>query len=445
MIFVYIQIYFAARKRARRHVPKKPPIASPSKYKTSAAALNNIPNTQTQLKTISPKNSKMALPTMKSSVTPNLQAQQDEISSKNCDTLTPKVVTTALIEQPIVEQLTKDKQMNTGYIQNGNVNNNDNICSRNNLDSLSDSVRLTKENNFKNSESKTDIIKENTNCRSSISSGKSDSINCSSHSVEKNHNEKVIFCKTNCLFLNRTSIDLPWADESDYEDTIIADNTFDLKLSDILEKEATQRRGESNSDPISKNSQEIEVEKEEKTDKNITEVVLGPVLNTDPVTEKIETPQKETIRTITSNGSVGRIKSPQAQMEAEPSSSDSGTAVKKLKFKFTGRKNSKANREMIDIGRMKQKDHEKERKRIARNKETRATLIIGLIMGAFILSWLPFFLMYVLGALCPDCYIAPWGFAIAFWVGYSNSALNPIIYTIFNNDFRKAFRKILFK
>jgi len=34
--------------------------------------------------------------------------------------------------------------------------------------------------------------------------------------------------------------------------------------------------------------------------------------------------------------------------------------------------------------------------------------------------------------------------ALCVWLGYINSFLNPIIYTIFNLEFRKAFTKILF-
>ncbi|GIY68424.1 alpha-2A adrenergic receptor [Caerostris extrusa] len=88
---------------------------------------------------------------------------------------------------------------------------------------------------------------------------------------------------------------------------------------------------------------------------------------------------------------------------------------------------------------------ERQKRRIAKAKERRATLILGLIMASFILAWLPFFVLYVLEALCKVCDIGPTGFAVAFWLGYCNSALNPIIYTIFNRDFRRAFRKILFK
>lgn len=93
----------------------------------------------------------------------------------------------------------------------------------------------------------------------------------------------------------------------------------------------------------------------------------------------------------------------------------------------------------------KPRDPEKEKRRIARKKEKRATLILGLIMGSFIACWLPFFFLYILVPMCPNCVIPDSAFALAFWLGYMNSALNPAIYTIFNKDFRRAFRRILFK
>ncbi|VVC40877.1 GPCR, rhodopsin-like, 7TM,G protein-coupled receptor, rhodopsin-like [Cinara cedri] len=95
--------------------------------------------------------------------------------------------------------------------------------------------------------------------------------------------------------------------------------------------------------------------------------------------------------------------------------------------------------------RPKPRDPEREKRRIARKKEKRATLILGLIMGSFIACWLPFFFMYILTPLCSVCYIPPQAFTIAFWLGYMNSAINPVIYTIFNKDFRRSFRRVLFK
>jgi len=92
-------------------------------------------------------------------------------------------------------------------------------------------------------------------------------------------------------------------------------------------------------------------------------------------------------------------------------------------------------------------DNERHKRKLAKARERRATLILGLIMAAFICSWLPFFTFYVLRAVCHVCrdYISQGFEAFIFWMGYCNSAINPIIYTIFNRDFRRAFRKILFK
>jgi len=42
------------------------------------------------------------------------------------------------------------------------------------------------------------------------------------------------------------------------------------------------------------------------------------------------------------------------------------------------------------------------------------------------------------------CYYPPLLVSVIGWLGYFNSLLNPVIYTVFNPDFRSAFRKILF-
>ena len=37
-----------------------------------------------------------------------------------------------------------------------------------------------------------------------------------------------------------------------------------------------------------------------------------------------------------------------------------------------------------------------------------------------------------------------WIIDLFFWIGYLNSALNPVIYAYFNRDFRHAFKKLLY-
>jgi octopamine receptor len=74
--------------------------------------------------------------------------------------------------------------------------------------------------------------------------------------------------------------------------------------------------------------------------------------------------------------------------------------------------------------------------------ETKAAKTLAIIVGLFIVCWLPFFTMYVLRAFCEHC-INELLFSIVFWIGYCNSAVNPFIYALFSRDFRLAFKQII--
>ncbi|XP_012344819.1 octopamine receptor beta-1R [Apis florea] len=76
-------------------------------------------------------------------------------------------------------------------------------------------------------------------------------------------------------------------------------------------------------------------------------------------------------------------------------------------------------------------------------RERKAARTLGIIMSAFLACWLPFFLWYIITSLCDTCESSDSVVAVVFWVGYFNSALNPLIYAYFNRDFRVAFRKTL--
>lgn len=79
------------------------------------------------------------------------------------------------------------------------------------------------------------------------------------------------------------------------------------------------------------------------------------------------------------------------------------------------------------------------------NREKRFTFVLAVVIGVFVICWFPFFFTYTLTAICDSCNVPLTLFKFFFWFGYCNSSLNPIIYTIFNNDFRRAFKKILCK
>ncbi|GAB0092528.1 Octopamine receptor beta-3R [Sergentomyia squamirostris] len=77
--------------------------------------------------------------------------------------------------------------------------------------------------------------------------------------------------------------------------------------------------------------------------------------------------------------------------------------------------------------------------------EHKAARTLGIIMGVFLLCWLPFFLWYVITTLCGEeaCPCPDIVVAVLFWIGYFNSTLNPLIYAYFNRDFREAFKNTL--
>lgn len=77
-----------------------------------------------------------------------------------------------------------------------------------------------------------------------------------------------------------------------------------------------------------------------------------------------------------------------------------------------------------------------------RASDHKAAFTLGIITGVFLCCWLPFFIINPINAYDPEL-VHPDVFALSTWLGYVNSCLNPIIYSIFNTEFRDAFKKIL--
>ncbi|XP_048224379.1 5-hydroxytryptamine receptor 1A [Perognathus longimembris pacificus] len=92
----------------------------------------------------------------------------------------------------------------------------------------------------------------------------------------------------------------------------------------------------------------------------------------------------------------------------------------------------------------KNERHAEAKRKMALARERKTVKTLGIIMGTFILCWLPFFIVALVLPFCDkSCHMPELLGAIINWLGYANSLLNPIIYAYFNKDFQNAFKKIV--
>ncbi|XP_048364357.1 5-hydroxytryptamine receptor 1E [Sphaerodactylus townsendi] len=87
-------------------------------------------------------------------------------------------------------------------------------------------------------------------------------------------------------------------------------------------------------------------------------------------------------------------------------------------------------------------DLAEDRQQISSVRERKAARILGLILSAFILSWLPFFIKELIVGVGFFTVSAELAHFLT-WLGYVNSLINPLLYTSFNEDFKLAFKKLI--
>lgn len=114
--------------------------------------------------------------------------------------------------------------------------------------------------------------------------------------------------------------------------------------------------------------------------------------------------------------------------------------------KYSSRKSRASSKSMELFSSRRKRRSTVSRKKVSAAREKRFTFVLAVVMGVFVVCWFPFFFSYSLYGICREpCQVPVTLFKFFFWIGYCNSSLNPVIYTIFNQDFRRAFQKILCK
>nr|ANO38993.1 GCR011 [Schmidtea mediterranea] len=81
-------------------------------------------------------------------------------------------------------------------------------------------------------------------------------------------------------------------------------------------------------------------------------------------------------------------------------------------------------------------------------REHKTAKVIAMVIGCFVVCWLPFFTIYVLESLCSQRILCPYPIGSLLvksvtWLGYINSALNPFLYAFYNKEYARTFKKIL--
>ncbi|KTG38091.1 hypothetical protein cypCar_00012138 [Cyprinus carpio] len=69
-------------------------------------------------------------------------------------------------------------------------------------------------------------------------------------------------------------------------------------------------------------------------------------------------------------------------------------------------------------------------------REHKAMVTLAVVLGAFVVCWFPYFTFFMIMGISNEDNPPQTVQSVVLWLGYANSALNPVLYATLNRDFR---------
>ncbi|XP_045695263.1 5-hydroxytryptamine receptor 2A isoform X1 [Phyllostomus hastatus] len=80
------------------------------------------------------------------------------------------------------------------------------------------------------------------------------------------------------------------------------------------------------------------------------------------------------------------------------------------------------------------------------SNEQKACKVLGIVFFLFVVMWCPFFITNIMAVICKESCnerVIAALLNVFVWIGYLSSAVNPLVYTLFNKTYRSAFSRYI--
>ncbi|KAI5942616.1 5-hydroxytryptamine receptor 2A [Manis javanica] len=80
------------------------------------------------------------------------------------------------------------------------------------------------------------------------------------------------------------------------------------------------------------------------------------------------------------------------------------------------------------------------------SNEQKACKVLGIVFFLFVVMWCPFFITNIMAVICKEScneHVIGALLNVFVWIGYLSSAVNPLVYTLFNKTYRSAFSRYI--